>query len=119
MANVQGVVIPPPEKLPGLYTAGRPPPITTKGKAKKSLRFEETRDIPAPLTPTAPPLSEEVPQEEEDEIIEHDTATQTILGATANGATANDTNTVSTSDHYVHRSHRYPRGRSFNPDRDP
>ena len=61
MANVQGVVIPPPEKLPGLYTAGRPPPNNTTGKAKKSLRFEEIRDIPAPLTPTAPPLSEEVP----------------------------------------------------------
>ena len=97
MANVQGVVIPPPEKLPGLYTAGRPPPNNTKGKAKKSLRFEEIRDIPAPLTPTAPPLSEEVPREE-DEIIEYDTATQTTLGATANGASAIDTDMVSTSD---------------------
>ena len=76
MANMQGVVVPPPEKLPGLYTAGRPPSNNTKSKAKKSLRFEETKDIPAPLTPTAPPLPEDVPQEE-DEITECDTATQT------------------------------------------
>ena len=97
MANAQGVVAPPPEKLPGLYTAGRPPPTNHKIKAKKSLRFEETKDIPNPLTPTAPPLNEERLQDD-DEIIEHDTATQTMTGATANVASATDTEVVSTSD---------------------
>ena len=39
MANAHGVVVPPPEKLPGLYTAGRAPPTNSKNKVKKSLRF--------------------------------------------------------------------------------
>ena len=34
MANAQGVVAPPPEKLPGLYTAGRPPRLTIKLRLK-------------------------------------------------------------------------------------
>ena len=61
------------------------------------MRFEETTVVPDPLTPTAPPLPEEGLQDDE-EIIEHDTATQTVQGATANIASAADTEVVSTSD---------------------
>ena len=97
MANAHGVVAPPPEKIPGLYTAGRAPQSTKKSTAKKSLRFEEIRDIPDPLTPTAPPIAEEMVQAE-DEITECDTATQTatVTEVTTNNST--DTDPVSTSD---------------------
>ena len=97
MANAHGVVVPPPEKLPGLYTAGRAPPTNSKNKAKKSLRFEETKDIPDPLMPTAPPMGDETTQND-DEITECDTATQTATVAEANMAKSADTDTVSTSD---------------------
>ena len=40
MANAHGVVAPLPEKIPGLYTAGRAPQTNNKNTAKKSLRFE-------------------------------------------------------------------------------
>ena len=97
MANAQGIVIPPPEKLPGLYSAGRPPTANNKSKAKKSLRFDETVAAPDPLTPTAPPLPEEE-QQDDLEIIEHDAATQTVQGAMAVITSATDTGVVSTSD---------------------
>ena len=48
MANAHGVVAPPPEKLPGLYTAGQAPQNIKKNTAKKSLRFEEIKDNPDP-----------------------------------------------------------------------
>ena len=64
MANAHGVVAPPPEKIPGLYMAGRAPQTTKTSTAKKSLRFEENKDIPDPLTPTAPPIGEETAQSE-------------------------------------------------------
>ena len=69
MANAHGVVVPPPEKLPGLYTAGRAPSTNIKSKVKKSLRFEETKGNPDPLTPTAPPMGDETTQHK-DEITE-------------------------------------------------
>ena len=97
MANAQGVVAPPPEKIPGLYTAGRAPQTTRKSAAKRSLRFEANKDIPEPLTPTAPPILEETIQNE-DEITECDTATQTATAAEAGTTQVTDTDPVSTSD---------------------
>ena len=97
MANAQGVVALPPEKLPGLYTAGRPPTTNRKTKAKKSLRFEETTEIPDPLTPTAPPMPEEGLQDD-GEIIEYDAATQTMPNEAADIAGAASAEVVSTSD---------------------
>ena len=76
IADLHGVVAQPSEKLPGLYATGKAPKPSTQTKAKKALRFEDTQDKPAQLTPTAPPLSEVENQEEED-IVEHDIATQT------------------------------------------
>ena len=97
MANAHGVVAPPPEKLPGLYTAGRAPQTIKKKPAKKSLRFEEIKDIPDPLTPTAPPIGDEEAQSE-DEITECDTATQTATITEPTTVKPIDTDTVSTSD---------------------
>ena len=97
MANAHGVVAPPPEKLPGLYTAGRAQKTNSKSKAKKSLRFEETQRNPDPLMPTAPPMGDETTQHE-DEITECDTATQIATIAEATMAKSIDTDTVSTSD---------------------
>ena len=77
MVNAYGVVAPLPEKLPGLYTAGRATQATKKIAAKKSLRFEEIKDIPDPLTPTAPPIGDEEAQNK-DEITKCDIATQTV-----------------------------------------
>ena len=97
MANAHGVVAPLPEKIPGLYTAGRAPQSTKKSTAKKSLRFEENKNIPDPLTPTAPPIGEETVQSE-DEITECDTATQTATVTEVTTANSTDTDPVSTSD---------------------
>ena len=97
IANAHGVVAPPPEKIPGLYTAGRAPQSTKKSTAKKSLKFEENKNIPAPLTPTAPPIGEETVQSE-DEITECDTATQTASVTEVTMANLTDTDPVSTSD---------------------
>ena len=97
MANAHGVVAPPPEKIPGLYTAGQAPQTTKKNTAKKSLRFEENKNIPDPLTPTAPPIGDETVQSE-DEIIECDTATQTATVTEETMAKSSDTDPVSTSD---------------------
>ena len=97
MADAHGVVAPPPEKIPGLYTAGRAPQSTKKSTAKKSLRFEDNKNILDPLTPSAPPIADETVQNE-DEITECDTATQTatVPGETPTNST--DTDPVSTSD---------------------
>ena len=97
MANAHGVVAPPPEKIPGLYTAGRTPQSSKKSTAKKSLRFEENKDIPDPLTPTAPPMGDETVQGE-DEITECDTATQTATVMQGTTVVSTDTDPVSTSD---------------------
>ena len=75
IANAHGVVAPLTEKMPGLYTAGRAPQTNNKKTAKKSLRFEENKNIPDPLTPTAPPMGDETAHSK-DEITECDTATQ-------------------------------------------
>ena len=97
MANAHGVVAPPPEKIPGLYMAGRAPQSTKKSTAKKSLRFEENKNIPDPLIPTAPPIGEETVQSE-DEITECDTATQTATVTEVTTTNSMDTDLVSTSD---------------------
>ena len=100
MVNAHGVVAPPPEKLPGLYTAGRAPQSTKSAKkstAKKSLRFEENKNIPDPLTPTAPPIGEEMIQSE-DEITECDTATQTATVPEETMGNSMGTDPVSTSE---------------------
>ena len=97
MVNAHGVVAPPPEKLPGLYTAGRAPQTGSKNTAKRSLRFEETKDVPDPLTPTAPPMRDETAQSD-DEITECDTVTQTATVTEATTAKPADTDLVSTSD---------------------
>ena len=97
MANAHGVVAPPPEKIPGLYTTGWAPQTTKTSTAKKSLRFEENKDIPDPLTPTAPPIREEMAQSG-DEIIECDTATQTATVTEVTTADSTDTDPVVTSD---------------------
>ena len=97
MANAHGEVAPPPEKIPGLYTAGQAPQSTKKSTAKKSLRFEENKNIPDPLTPTAPPIGEETVQSE-DEITECDTATQTATVTEVTTINSTDTDPVSTSD---------------------
>ena len=97
MANAHGVVAPPTEKIPGLYTAGHAPQTNNKKTAKKSLRIEENKNIPDPLMPTALPMGDETVQSE-DEITECDTATQTV---TVTGVTATkpiDTDPVSMSD---------------------
>ena len=98
MANAHGVVVPPTEKIPGLYTAGRPPQNNNSKKtAKKSLRFGEDKNTPDPLTPTAPPIDEETVQSE-DEITECDTATQTATVTEVTATEPTDTDPVSTSD---------------------
>ena len=97
MANAHGVVTPPPEKIPGLYMAGRAPQTTKTSMAKKSLRFEENKDIPDPLTPTAPPIGEETAQSG-DEIIECNTATQTATVTEVTTADSTDTDPMVTSD---------------------
>ena len=97
MANAHGVVAPPPEKIPGVYTAGRAPKSIKKSTAKKSLRFEDNKTIPDPLTPTALPLGEEMVQSE-DEITECDTVTQTATGTEETAVNSTDTDPVSTSE---------------------
>ena len=97
MANAHGVVAPPPEKLPGLYTAGRAPQGTRKSTAKKSLRFGEIKDIPDPLMPTAPAIGDEEVQNE-DEITECDTATQTAIITESTLVEPINTDPVSTLD---------------------
>ena len=98
MAYAHGVVAPPTEKIPGLYTAGRPPQNNnSKNTAKKSLRFEEDKNTPDPLTPTAPHIDEETVQNE-DEITECDTATQMATVTETIATEPTDTDPVSTSD---------------------
>ena len=86
MVDANGVVAPPPEKLPSLYTAGRATQPTKKSAPK---------DIPDLLTPTAPPIGDEEALNK-DKITKCDTATVTATETTT--AESPDMDPVSTSD---------------------
>ena len=92
MANGHGVVAQPIEKLPGLYAMGQATKPTKKTTAKKSLRFEETKEVPDPLMPMAPLMTDEEASKDE-EIIECDTATQTVLRTELETATSEEVST--------------------------
>ena len=82
MVNNHGEIAPPQDKIPGLYAMGKAPKPSERTTAKKSLRFDDAPDIPPSLVPSAPPAAEmptvnNAVEEEGQEIIEHDTATQT------------------------------------------
>ena len=79
IADTHGVIAPPQDTIPRLYAAGKAPKSSDRTTAKKSLRFEDNSDIPPALIPSAPPPEPSPGNNEADkeEIIEHDTATQT------------------------------------------
>ena len=80
IADTYGVIAPPQDTIPGLYATSKAPKSSDRPTAKTSFRFEDNSDIPPALIPLAPP-PEPSPgyNEANDEvIIEHDTATQTI-----------------------------------------
>ena len=76
IADSHGVVAQLTDKIPSLYATGKAPKPVPQTKAKKALRFEDDQKQSKQLTPTAPPLSEAEDVDDE-EIIEHDIATQT------------------------------------------
>ena len=112
MADPHGVVAPPKSGIPGLYATGKAPKLATQSKAKKALRFEDSQDNPTPLMPTAPPAS--AIEDKEEEITEHDTATQTTNEEeTEPLAIANDpsvqTSTTETTDHSESQEEEKPK----------
>ena len=76
MTDSHGVLAQPTDNIPGLYVTGKAPKPVTQTKAKKALRFENVQEQSRQLTPTAPLLNA-ADELEGEEIIEHDTATQT------------------------------------------
>ena len=80
IADTHGVIAAPQDSIPGLYATGKAPKPSDRPTAKKSLRFEDNSDIPPALIPSAPPLEPSPDNNEANDevIIEHDMATQTI-----------------------------------------
>ena len=76
MADQHGVLNPPKTDGPNLYVMGKAPKPKPVCTAKKSLQFDSASEEQPPLTPTAPPITENSVEDGE-EIVEHDTATQT------------------------------------------
>ena len=78
IADTHGVIAPPQDTIPGLYAAGKAPKSNERTTAKKSLCFDDNSDIPPALIPSAPPPETSLGSNKaEEEVIEHDMATQT------------------------------------------
>ena len=80
IVDTHGVIAPLQDIIPRLYAAGKAPKSSERTTVKKSLRFDDNSDIPPALILSAtPPEISPARNEAEEEIIEHDTATQTAL----------------------------------------